>query len=149
MGLPEIERMGEKSMKDRAINALINTLNNGLQSAPQITKQIIRQYQQSQLFYVFICGTLAIIFVIIPLIFWIKWFKNYKKWRNDGGPESSFLDTDIDGYVDDVGLEIVTWIGAIMTFLLWFVAIIMTISACDSLGNYMSPITSIIADWKG
>lgn len=133
-------------MKDKAIEALINTLSDGAKSIPKITETMIRQYQQSQLFYGIASFAIAIFLIILIRWVWMKVFEQYKQYKQveerKPNPFSTRTNFSSFVYVNDLEIQIV--ILSIGTLIVGVIAISLLVGGCDNIGNYISPINGLI-----
>lgn len=135
-------------MKDKAIEALINTLNDGAKSIPKITETMIRQYQQSQLFYGIASFAIATLLIIVTVWVWMKLFGEYKQYKISGAGKKSMFSTSgsFSDFVYDRDLETVFAAIVIGTLVVGAAVILLLINGCDNIGNYISPISGFIKD---
>lgn len=133
-------------MKDKAIEALINTLSDGAKSIPKITETMIRQYQQSQLFYGIASFAIAIFLIILIRWVWMKLFEQYKQYKQAEEKKPNLFSTRINFssfvYTNDLEIQIV--ILSIGTLIVGVIAISLLVGGCDNIGNYISPINGLI-----
>jgi hypothetical protein len=135
-------------MKDKAIEALINTLNDGAKNIPKITETMIRQYQQSQLFYGIASFTIATLLIIVTVWVWMKLFGEYKQYKISGAGKKGMFSTSesFSDFVCDRDLETVFAAIVIGTLVVGAAVILLLINSCDNIGNYISPISGFIKD---
>jgi hypothetical protein len=133
-------------MKDKAIEALINTLSDGAKNIPKITETMIRQYQQSQLFYGIASFAIAIFLIILIRWVWMKLFEQYKQYKQAEEKKQNLFSTRINFssfvYTNDLEIQIV--ILSIGTLIVGVIAISLLVGGCDNIGNYISPINGLI-----
>lgn len=133
-------------MKDKAIEALINTLNDGAKNIPKITETMLRQYQKAQLFYGIVSFIIVIFLMILIRWVWMKLFEQYKQYKQDKEKERDMFPARINfSYfisANDLKDEIV--VLSIGTFVVGAIAISLLIGGCDNIGNYISPINGLI-----
>lgn len=135
-------------MKDKAIEALINTLNDGAKIIPKITETMIHQYQQAQLFYGIASFIIAIFLMILIKWVWMKLFEQYKRYKQDEEKEQDMFPVGINFsyFISANDLEVQIVILSIGTLIVGVIAISLLVGGCDNIGNYISPINGLIKD---
>ena len=135
-------------MKDKAIEALISTLNDGAKNIPKVTETMIHQYQQSQLFYGVASFTIAILLMIVTVWVWMKLFGEHKQYKKSEAGKTSIFSTSgsFSDFVYDRDLETVFAAIVIGTLVVGAAVILLLINGCDNIGNYISPISGFIKD---
>lgn len=133
-------------MKDKAVEALINTLNDGAKNIPKITETMLRQYQKAQLFHGIVSFIIVIFLMILIRWVWMKLFEQYKQYKQDKEKEWDTFPARINFsyFISANDLEVEIVVLSIGTFVVGVIAISLLIGGCDNIGNYISPINGLI-----